>query len=327
MNLKLLRWIVIATVVGAFIFQLSKHTSELTQLPTLLLSANLLFMAIAFLGYILEYVADGLLSKVLLEVCGHTLRLKNTIRIAIVDVFAAQALPLGEAGAVATSIYFYRKLGVSNSDLLFLSVVWAVLTNVALAVIFIVSLPFLPLHDAIALPHEGITLIEHILFVLAVIITVASLFTVFKKELVLRFVPDRMKRLLAKIDLRSIIQAHSKNIRDHKDLIAVALICAFCYYLGQGLILFASLATFGVLPNFAIIIFCFTVSLLVTWISLIPGGLGVAEATLSILLLSFHLPATEVFAGVLLYRIFSFWIPLVLGALTYFSLHHSPLKP
>lgn len=327
MALKFVRWVAIFAIAIGFIFQLSKHVGELRQLPSLLLSGSLVFVAIAFLGYILEYVADGLLSKVLLQICGHRLNIKNTVRIAIIDVFAAQALPLGEAGAVATSIYFYRKLGVNNSDLVFLSVAWAIVTNIALTLLFISILPFLPLHEAVPLPKEGILLAEHIIFVLAVVIGALSMLLIFKKNLTMRLLPQRMHYLLTKIDLMNSIQTHKKNLLQHKDLVAAAVICGFCYYLGQALILYASLATFGLTPHISIVVFCLTISLLVSWITLIPGGVGVAEASLSFLLLSFNLPAAEVFAGVLLYRIFSFWTPFALGVVTYFSLRRSPLKP
>jgi uncharacterized protein (TIRG00374 family) len=44
-----------------------------------------------------------------------------------------------------------------------------------------------------------------------------------------------------------------------------------------------------------------------------PGGIGVVEGTLSLLLISYHVPAATAVAAVLLYRILSFWILVGFG--------------
>jgi putative heme transporter len=44
-----------------------------------------------------------------------------------------------------------------------------------------------------------------------------------------------------------------------------------------------------------------------------PGGIGVVEGTLSLLLISYHVPAATAVAAVLLYRILSFWILVAFG--------------
>lgn len=44
-----------------------------------------------------------------------------------------------------------------------------------------------------------------------------------------------------------------------------------------------------------------------------PGGIGVVEGTLSLLLISYHVPAATAVAAVLLYRILSFWILVGIG--------------
>ena len=317
MALKIIRYIVIFTVGILLIHQIFVHSSELAKLPVLFLSANKPFILLAFLGYLLEYVADGLLSKILLQVVGYRLRLLNTLRIAIIDVFAAQILPFGEAGAVATSAYFYKKMGVTNKDIVFLSFFWAVLTSFALVLIGVLSLPFLPLHKAILLPQGNLILLWLIVFLVIAGIIISLFIFLFKNHL---------KKFIEKIEIIQTIKTYKKNIIANKSLMGISLICAFGYYTMQILILFASLAAFNIYPGVSVIIFSFTISLVITWISLIPGGVGVAEVSLSAFFLSFNLPASEVFAGVLLYRIFSFWIPLGLGGVTYFSLRGKPLR-
>jgi putative heme transporter len=44
-----------------------------------------------------------------------------------------------------------------------------------------------------------------------------------------------------------------------------------------------------------------------------PGGIGVVEGTLSVLLIAYHMPAATAVAAVILYRIISFWILVPAG--------------
>jgi uncharacterized membrane protein YbhN (UPF0104 family) len=46
---------------------------------------------------------------------------------------------------------------------------------------------------------------------------------------------------------------------------------------------------------------------------IMPGGIGVVEGTLSVLLIAYHMPAPTAIAAVMLYRIISFWIPVTVG--------------
>ncbi|HEY3700618.1 MAG TPA: lysylphosphatidylglycerol synthase transmembrane domain-containing protein [Acidimicrobiales bacterium] len=50
-----------------------------------------------------------------------------------------------------------------------------------------------------------------------------------------------------------------------------------------------------------------------SWIPIVPGGLGVVEGGLSFLLVAYGMPADNALAGVLLYRVVSFWAVVPAG--------------
>jgi putative heme transporter len=58
-------------------------------------------------------------------------------------------------------------------------------------------------------------------------------------------------------------------------------------------------------------------------LNIIPGGLGVAEATLSLALVAAGLCASHALAAVLLYRLASFWLVAIAGWLVLGWLRHS----
>jgi putative heme transporter len=59
-------------------------------------------------------------------------------------------------------------------------------------------------------------------------------------------------------------------------------------------------------------------------IPLVPGGLGVVEATLTSALVGFGTTRAVALLGVLTYRFVNFWLPIPMGGLTYLSLQVDP---
>lgn len=68
------------------------------------------WIAAAFFSQIFQYVGDGWFSQLLQS--DIKVKIKDSLRIASLNVFAAHILPVGEAGGLAATDHFYRKLGV-----------------------------------------------------------------------------------------------------------------------------------------------------------------------------------------------------------------------
>src|SRR5581483_6147601 len=70
--------------------------------------------------------------------------------------------------------------------------------------------------------------------------------------------------------------------------------------------------------GFEVAVAGYAISLLFSMIAITPAGIGFVEASLSVLLVSFGVDRHAAIATALGYRLFEFWIPLLLGAV---SLH------
>ncbi len=68
--------------------------------------------------------------------------------------------------------------------------------------------------------------------------------------------------------------------------------------------------------SFAVALICYTFSLLFSLIAFTPGGIGLVEASLSVLLISFGMPRAEAIATALVFRAFDFWLPILLGLIS-----------
>jgi uncharacterized protein (TIRG00374 family) len=67
----------------------------------------------------------------------------------------------------------------------------------------------------------------------------------------------------------------------------------------------------------------YAISLLFSMIAITPSGLGFVEASLSVLLVSFGVPRNAAIAAALEYRLFEFWLPVLLGGLSVLALRRA----
>ena len=79
--------------------------------------------------------------------------------------------------------------------------------------------------------------------------------------------------------------------------------------------------------SFAVAFITFTLTKFLSMISFIPGALGVFEGGMTLILVSFGVPAEQAFAMTLLLRAFSFWFPMPVGWILYrWYLHRQELE-
>jgi putative heme transporter len=91
--------------------------------------------------------------------------------------------------------------------------------------------------------------------------------------------------------------------------LAVAMLNWIC---DCGCLVFSILAVGGHVPWQAVLA-AYGLTQLAAMLPITPGGIGVVEATLSVLLIAYHMPAPKAVAAVILYRIISYWIVVPVG--------------
>jgi uncharacterized membrane protein YbhN (UPF0104 family) len=88
--------------------------------------------------------------------------------------------------------------------------------------------------------------------------------------------------------------------------------------------LVAALVAFGAHVRPAEVLLAYVVAQAFAIVPITPGGVGLVDAGLTTLLVLVGVPADTALIGVLLYRLFSFWLPIPLGALAWagWRAHH-----
>lgn len=315
--MRYLRWLILITLIALAIWRIYPHLAELSDFIKITKKVNLVFLFLAILTQIGQYIGDGWLSQLALKIVGIRINLRKTLEIASIDVFAAHIFPVGEAGVIATTYYFYKKLGVDNQSLIFLTIFWSLSTGIALVILLLISLFFMPKIPNVSFRPSQPTLYLIILLSLLALFLVLSRKTLWPKieKFLSRFAPAREI-----LKFTRNLQEHKDTIIRHKRLSFEAIVAGFIYYLSNIATLAFCFLAFGQLPSLALISIAYFISLIAGWIALSPGGLGATEATLILIFHEFNIEPSLSLAVILAFRVINFWLPIPAGAISYFSL-------
>ena len=88
-------------------------------------------------------------------------------------------------------------------------------------------------------------------------------------------------------------------------------------------ILWASFHAFDVHITLGVVIQGFFIGMVANLIPFVPGGVGAVDAGMIGTFVLFGLPASEVFAAVLVYRLIAFWLPIPPGIVAFFQLRRT----
>jgi len=311
---KVLRYVLLAFIMGLAIYHLMPHFKDFSKLWELKNNINLFWILAALISQVFQYVGDGWLSQILFKIMGLHMKMKDTIRIASLNVFAAHLLPVGEAGGVAAAYHFYRKLGVTPEKFIFLTVCWTAITHIVLFLLLFVPIFFLP-----ALP---IRIDVKLSYVIA-----AGLLMALTAFLSRRIIFRKLEKIFGKYHwfqhLASFLKNREKYIKllkKHPGRVLMAFLASLIYYASNIATLSFSFLCFGTLPHLSLLVFAYAASLLSGRITLAPAGIGATEASLILIFIGAGIDTQIYLGAILVYRLISFWLPIPAGFLSFYSL-------
>lgn len=315
--MRYLRYPLIFVLIAFALWRVLPHLKDFQDFTALAQNINWFYISLALATQITQYIGDGWLSHIVLKIIGVRINLTKTIQIASINVFAAHILPVGEAGVIATSYYFYKKLGVNNQGLIFLTLAWSITTGISLTLMLAASILFLP-----QIPHFPIQISKVFAYVLLAALAFTLLLFISRNSIwpkIEKFLTSfKLTRELVKF--KDNLNTYKQDILRNKFLTLQAVLAGFIYYAGNVLTLCLCFLAFGKMPPIALITFAYFISLLAGWVTLAPAGLGATEATMIIIFHEFGISPTLSLAAMLSFRLISFWLPIPAGAISYFHL-------
>lgn len=88
-------------------------------------------------------------------------------------------------------------------------------------------------------------------------------------------------------------------------------------WLFEACTLFLCLNALGLSPPLFVILFGYCFARLFVIVPILPGGIGEVEAATTLFFVSYGFPAGKVFTATVLFRLLTYWMPIIFGASTY----------
>ncbi|MEO8697920.1 MAG: lysylphosphatidylglycerol synthase transmembrane domain-containing protein [Acidimicrobiales bacterium] len=266
-------------------------------------------------------VAYALLARTLLAGSDRP-SLSTILRIQLSTLAASHVVPGGSAAGAALGYRLLRKTGVSASNAGFLlgaqSLGSAAVLSALLWVAVAVSVPLRGANDA----YVGVALAGTVVMacVVALIIGVSreTRAAVWYLRAIGRVLHLRDSSAVAR-SLRDLI-ARFRALATDRELLVRAAGWAALQWLADAMSLWLFLAAIGIRMDPDALLIAFGLANVSAAIPLTPGGLAVYEAVLTSSLVGFGVPRAEAIIGVLAYRLFEFWIPIPVGAITFLTI-------
>ncbi|MDQ7843394.1 MAG: lysylphosphatidylglycerol synthase transmembrane domain-containing protein [Armatimonadota bacterium] len=301
------------------------RTSELSTLREVFVSAAppaLLAAAVLAAAFT---VNQGALYRGVFRIFATEIALGDAVLLSLVMAFASLALPAGTASGIAFFVTAARDRGIAASRALLTGLAYYLFDYAALTPVLLLGLMVLHLHHDL-----GPASLAAVGFFYIVALTVAAL--VAWGLIQPQFVASRIARANAWLrrrlrwtrrllpqrssafgdEIQEILtQVRAQPLRAIPPLLHAAILQVISIALLA--VVFAAL-DYRLAP--AVLIAGYAVGAVFMVVSITPSGAGVVEAGMTLTLTSLGVPLEVAAAGTILYRLYTFWLPMVAGFLT-----------
>ncbi len=288
---------------------------------------NPALLVAGFALQILALLAYSLLTRATLGTAGHRLSLSRIFRIQLSTKALSNIVPGGNAASSALGYRLLTLSGISGPDAGFALATAGIGSAVVLNIIFwtglTMSIPFRGVNEGYALA----ALAGIIIMGLAAGLVVGVMDGSGRAERVVRWFARKMRfnedRFAAV--LHQLAERLEELVSD-RQLLWRVVFWATANWLLDAASLWVFLRAYGVsLPVDALLV-AFGLANVLAAIPILPGGLGVVEATYLTALVGFGVPRRVAAPAIATYRSAQYLMPIAIGALAYASLRVGPWK-
>ena len=294
--------VIIAALVGAVL-----HFGEIQNFGRLVVRAQPLWLGLAVLMQVSTYFSVATGWEAVLKAAGTPRPMSRLVRIAVSKLFADQAIPSAGMGGNILLIDQLRALRVRRGTAVAALLVSRIGFYAAYATFALLMLALLWVHDKATALMAG--LVTTFLLVALSIPTLA----LWLRHRGSQPLPPRLERVgVVRNLLDSVAQAPTALLANRRLLLSVTA-CNALVFLADAGSLFACLRALGqpVSPETAYI--ALIMASIVVTLGPIPLGLGSFEATSVATLHLLGTPVEAAFAGTMLLRLLTLWLPLIPG--------------
>jgi len=288
---------------------------------------NPTLLAAGFALQLLALLAYSLLTRATLGTAGRQLSLARIFRIQLSTKALSNIVPGGNAAGSALAYRLLTLSGISGPDAGFALATAGIGSAVVLNIIFwtglIMSIPFRGVNEGYALA----ALAGIIIMGFAAGLVVGVMDGSGRAERVVRWFARKIR--LDEDRFAAVLQQLGERLEElvsDRQLLWRVVFWATANWLLDAASLWVFLRAYGVsLPVDALLV-AFGLANVLAAIPILPGGLGVVEATYATALVGFGVPRRVALPAIATYRSAQYLMPIAIGAMAYASLRVGPWK-
>jgi uncharacterized protein (TIRG00374 family) len=257
---------------------------------------------------------------------GSRIGWRESYQITMAGLAASRLFAAGGAGGLVLTAWALRRSGMRKRTVADKTIAFLVLTYLPYAVAVVVC--GFGLHWGLFSGEDPFSLTFVPAVIGVILLAIAFAIAFIPTDLSRRIAPfTRRKGRLGNVarQLAEVPAASSAGVRDaleHLRSRDPALLGAVAYWAFQIAVLWAAFHAFGNAPPVAVLVQAFFVGMLGNLLPL-PGGVGGVEGGMIAAYAAFGVDSGLAVVAVLVYRAFTFWLPLVPGVIAYFGLRRT----
>ena len=323
----------------AAIILIYSEISEFRLLKEIFLSSNFFWLATIILLQVLGYYAMALNYRDVLRVKDLKVDIRRLFPVTFVIQFLNQAVPSATLAGQAFFVQYLKKYGLNLAEGISRAFIELLTLCLAFGLFFFVSVILLFENGSVAAAPQIAFFIYLFLLVGFIFSIIFFSFQKKKRGAVTKWVINKLHRYFEKNKMAD----HSSHVAMFLDQIRSSFNMQilgrrkkpfFTATLWQGINLFLNALSLYIIAlaigypiSFSVAFITFTLTKFLSMVSFVPGGLGVFEGGMTLVLVSFGVPAQPAFAITLLLRAFTFWFPMPIGWILFrYILHRQELE-
>jgi uncharacterized protein (TIRG00374 family) len=299
---------------------------DFNKLKSLLLNANLSFLGVALIFTLLSIFFNSLGLFIANNIFGLKFKKNKFFKTAFVTIAFNNLILSGGIAGYSVRVLFLKNNNASGKDILSASLFHS---YVAQVIVF----SFLPFSFIYLLYAENVSHYTQIILTIALIIS----FIIFFLLSHLLFCENARKKILNFINKISIkiIKKNFDSIfndfnitltkgislaKNQKKLLPFLLLMVFCEWMCCLTALWFCFKSFGIILNLGVLVAGFFIGIIAGYASIIPGGIGVQEASMSGVFSMLGVPFEDAIIASLLFRFVFYITPFLCGFMLYWKM-------
>ena len=341
-RLSLKKFLFYFITLGALIVIYIKF-SELQLIGSLFARSNIFWLIGIIALAVFSNYAQALNYQKVIEIKGLKIKSLELFPMAFIVQFLNQALPSAGLSGQVFFVQYLKKYGLSVAEGLSRALLEIMTLYMAFGTFFIISSVLMFSQDIVGSHPELQFFIYIFLFFALIAVSLFFILQSKKRSRLARWILDWLHRHFEKkkksAERGEQVTDHSKHVgtvfEQFKSTFNIGELRKrpgpfWLAYFWYNMVLFTQVVMFYFISfaighpiSFSLAFIVFSLVKFVSMVAFVPGAIGVFEGGMTLILLSFGVPASPAFAMTLLLRAFTFWFPMPVGWMLYKIYFHN----